>query len=96
MRHTLHMLAGCLLPLLLLFISPLFGVSGGLTLFIAIIALFIGRMGMMGGHGGHAEGHGGHGGGMSHEQHDHNGQTVPARADRAARSQGTSHEHYQH
>lgn len=40
MKHFLHMLIGCGLPMLLIFILPLFGVSDGITLTIFIILMF--------------------------------------------------------
>lgn len=51
--HTIRMLIGCLLPLLLIFILPLFGVGEGVTLFIFIILMFGCHLLMMGGHGRH-------------------------------------------
>jgi len=45
------MIIGCLLPLLLIFILPLFGVGSGVTLFIFILLMFGCHLMMMGGHG---------------------------------------------
>ena len=50
MSHTLRMLLGCLLPLLLLFVLPLFGRGEGVTLFVAIVLMFICHLLMIGGH----------------------------------------------
>lgn len=56
-NHGLWMIIGCTLPLLLIFVLPLFGISGGASLFIFIILMFACHLFMMGGHGEH-EGHG--------------------------------------
>ena len=40
MKHTLLMLIGCALPLLLIFLLPAVGVEGGWVLVLAIIAMF--------------------------------------------------------
>ena len=50
MNHHLRMLLGCMLPLLLIFILPLFGVRQGGSLFIFMILMFAGHLMMMGGH----------------------------------------------
>jgi preprotein translocase subunit SecY len=47
------MLIGCLLPLLLIFVLPLFGVGSGVSLFIFIILMFGCHLLMMGRHGKH-------------------------------------------
>lgn len=56
MGHSLRMLLGCLLPFLLIFVLPLFGVSEGVTLAVFMILMFACHLFMMGGHhhGGHA------------------------------------------
>ena len=36
MRHSLRMLLGCLLPLLVIFLLPLFGLGEGVALFVAL------------------------------------------------------------
>ena len=51
MNHTLRMLLGCMLPLILLFVLPLFGVGSGVTLFIFIVLMFMCHLMMLGGHG---------------------------------------------
>lgn len=50
MTHILRMLAGCVLPFLLIFFLPLIGISEGATLLIAIILMFACHLLMMGGH----------------------------------------------
>ena len=50
MNHTLRMLLGCMLPLILLFVLPLFGVGSGVTLFIFIVLMFMCHLMMLGGH----------------------------------------------
>ena len=57
MNHSLRMLAGCALPLLLIFLLPLFGVSEGITLFIFIVLMFGCHLFMMKGHGHHRNDH---------------------------------------
>lgn len=52
-KHTVWMLIGCLLPLLLIFVLPLFGVGRGVTLFIFVILMFGCHLLMMGRHGKH-------------------------------------------
>lgn len=51
MKHTFLHLLGCLVPLLLIFMLPLFGVSTGVTLFAFIVLMFACHLLMMGGHG---------------------------------------------
>lgn len=50
MSHTLRMLLGCLLPLLLIFLLPLFGLGEGVTLFVALVLMFACHLFMIGGH----------------------------------------------
>jgi hypothetical protein len=69
MNHSLRMLLGCLLPLGLIFVLPLFGVGSGVTLLVFVVLMFGCHLMMLGpgsGHG-HGKGHG-HGG---HDGHDH-------------------------
>ncbi len=54
-NRGLWMMLGCALPLLLIFVLPRFGISGGGSLFIFIILMFACHLFMMGGHGGHGE-----------------------------------------
>lgn len=49
-NHSIRMLIGCLVPLLLIFILPLFGVGQGVTLFVFIILMLGCHLLMMGGH----------------------------------------------
>ncbi len=51
MSHSLKMLAGCLIPLLLIFLLPVFGVSGDLTFVVFFVLMFACHLFMMGGHG---------------------------------------------
>jgi hypothetical protein len=53
-HHWLH-IAGCLLPLLLIFLLPLFGGGEGVILFVFIVIMFGCHLLMMRGHG---HGHG--------------------------------------
>ena len=50
MSHTLRMLLGCLLPLLLIFLLPLFGLEEGVALFVALVLMFACHLLMIGGH----------------------------------------------
>lgn len=65
MSHPLKMLAGCLLPFLLIFFLPLLGISEGATLLIAMALMFACHLFMMRGHHFH-DGH--------HEQASDNGE----------------------
>ena len=58
MKHSLMMIAGCVLPLVFLFLLPLFGISSGVTLFVFIVLMFGGHLFMMKGHA--HQGHAGH------------------------------------
>ncbi len=64
-NHGLWMVIGCVLPILLIFILPTFGVSNSFSIFIFIVLMFGCHLMMMGGHKGHGddtqdEGHGEH------------------------------------
>ncbi|MGQ9424339.1 hypothetical protein ACXYTJ_00135 [Gilvimarinus sp. F26214L] len=59
-KHTIMMLVGCLLPLLLIFVLPLLGVDSGVVLWIFIILMFGCHLLMMGGHGKGGHGTDGH------------------------------------
>lgn len=50
MSHTLRMLLGCTLPLLLIFLLPLFGLGQGVALFVALLLMFACHLLMMGDH----------------------------------------------
>ena len=52
-KHTLMMLIGCILPLLLVFLLPIFGISGYISIFIFILAMFFCHLLMPMGHGKH-------------------------------------------
>lgn len=54
MSHTLKMLAGCLLPLLLIFVLPLFGVDEGVSIWLFVILMFACHLFMVRGHHGGA------------------------------------------
>lgn len=50
MSHHFKMLLGCLLPLLVIVLLPVFGVSDTVTVFIFIVLMFFCHLGMMRGH----------------------------------------------
>lgn len=50
MSRNLKMLLGCLLPLLVIFLLPLFGLGQGLGLFLFIVLMFACHLLMMGSH----------------------------------------------
>jgi len=50
MRHSLVHLLGCLLPLLVIFLLPFFGLGGGAALFVVIVLMFACHLFMMRGH----------------------------------------------
>lgn len=50
MKHFVHMLIGCVLPFLLIFMLPLFGVGEGMTMFVFVILMFSCHLLMMRGH----------------------------------------------
>ena len=47
MNHALRMLIGCMLPFLVIFLLPRFGVSGGISLFVFIVLMFGCHLAMM-------------------------------------------------
>ncbi|QEG35801.1 hypothetical protein [Bythopirellula goksoeyrii] len=49
MNHTMRMLLGCIIPLLLLFLLPLFGLGEGVSLYVAIVLMFACHLFMVGG-----------------------------------------------
>jgi len=51
MQHAIWHLIGCILPLLLIFLLPLFGVSGGVVLVVFIVLMFGCHLLMMRRHG---------------------------------------------
>ena len=54
-KHIILMLIGCLLPLLLIFLLPLFGISGNYSTFIFIISMFACHLFMPMHHGSHKQ-----------------------------------------
>lgn len=51
MNHTIWMVIGCVVPLLLLFLLPIFGVRNEITFYLFLILMFVAHLFMMGGHG---------------------------------------------
>ena len=64
-KHTLMMLIGCLLPLLLIFIAPVLGISGNWSTLIFILGMFACHLFMPMHH------HSGNSKKSNHEQHSH-------------------------
>ena len=58
--HGLWMLLGCLLPLFLIFLLPLLGLSGNVGTFLFIVLMFACHLLMMRGHGVSGDGREGH------------------------------------
>lgn len=56
-KHTLWMIIGCGLPLLLIFFAPALGLGSDVSLFIFIIAMFACHLLMPMHHGGHGHSH---------------------------------------
>lgn len=52
-KHTILMLIGCILPLLLIFLLPVFGINGNFALLILIVLMFSCHLLMPMGHGKH-------------------------------------------
>ena len=52
-KHTIWMIIGCTVPLLLIFLLPLFGITGNYTFLIFIVLMFGCHLMMMGRHGHH-------------------------------------------
>jgi hypothetical protein len=50
-KHSFWMIIGCTVPLLLIFLLPLFGVTGNYTFLIFIVLMFGCHLMMMGMHG---------------------------------------------
>lgn len=50
MKHLVHMVVGCVLPFLLIFLLPLFGVGEGVTMFVFVALMFACHLLMMRGH----------------------------------------------
>ncbi|MDW7772874.1 MAG: hypothetical protein SCH71_08295 [Desulfobulbaceae bacterium] len=51
MNHTMKMLIGCVVPLLIIFLLPYFGISEGWGVFLFIVLMFGCHLLMIGGHG---------------------------------------------
>lgn len=69
MKHTLLHLLGCLLPLLVIFLLPLFGVDSGVSLFLFIVLMFGCHLFMMRGHGHSDDSNDSSRGGHTHAHH---------------------------
>lgn len=50
MRHAIRMLIGCLLPIVVIFLLPLLGISEGMSLLLFIVLMFGCHLLMMRGH----------------------------------------------
>lgn len=74
-KHTFWMIIGCTVPLLLIFLLPLFGIRGNYSFLIFIVAMFACHLLMPMHHGGHEhKGHDEHSENTktnSHESHQH-------------------------
>lgn len=79
-KHTLWMIIGCGLPLLLIFLAPALGISGNASIFIFIAAMFAVHLFMP------MHNHGGHEHGLNQEQGNTDKPTSKAK----------NHEHHQH
>lgn len=53
-KNHFWMVAMCVLPLLLIFLLPVFRISSPTAIFIVIIVMFLGHILMMGRHSGHS------------------------------------------
>ena len=52
-KHNFRMIIGCMIPLLLIFLFPLLGISGNYLFLIFIVLMFACHFMMMGKHGHH-------------------------------------------
>ncbi len=52
-KHSFWMIIGCTVPLLLIFLLPLFGITGNYIFFIFIVLMFAFHLMMIGKHGHH-------------------------------------------
>jgi len=52
-KHTLRMVIGCILPLLLIFVLPYFDVSNQVTIVVFLVLMFACHLFMPHGHGDH-------------------------------------------
>lgn len=63
-RHAILMIIGCVLPLLLIFLAPLFGLDGRISILVFVVAMFLCHLLMpmhFGARGGHSDKHFGEG-----------------------------------
>ena len=61
MRHNpLWMIAGCLLPLLIIFFAPLLGIQGNVSILVFFLVMFACHFFMIGGHGNRHDEHSSH------------------------------------
>lgn len=52
MSHSLKMVLGCLLPVVMIFLLPVLGLGSGATMLVAVALMFVCHLLMMRGHGG--------------------------------------------
>lgn len=71
-KHTLWMIIGCGLPLLLIFFAPALGIDNSVSIFIFIVAMFAFHLLMPM----HQHGHGGHGHEKNNESDNVKEQTI--------------------
>lgn len=50
MSHTLRMILGCLVPLIIIFLLPRLGITEGASLMVFVILMFVCHLFMMGAH----------------------------------------------
>lgn len=79
-KNHFWMVAMCILPLLLIFLLPVFKINNPLAIFIIFLVMFAGHFFMMGRHG-----HGGHDG---HDENDTEGENQNKKEE--------NHAHHQH
>lgn len=68
-KHTVWMIIGCVLPLLLIFFAPALGINNSVSIFIFIVAMFAIHLFMP------MHGPGGHQHGQNHEDQNSNNKT---------------------
>lgn len=64
-KHHFWMIIGCILPIFLIFILPVFNISSQVTIFIILILVFVGHFLMLGNH------HDGHSNNHNKKEKDH-------------------------
>jgi cell division protein FtsW (lipid II flippase) len=52
-RHLFWMIIGCIVPLLLIFLAPSFGLDNSITFFLFIVVMFGAHLMMLRSHGNH-------------------------------------------